>query len=79
MNDYISRQAVLKILKDMWNTQEDANDAMQESINLIEDLPSVTPAERTGKLCDTCIYRDKSEYEKPCVLYRDDCELYKEM
>ena len=30
------------------------------------------------KLCDTCIYGDKYEFEKPCVLYSDDCKLYEE-
>lgn len=29
-----------------------------------------------GKLCDTCVYRDNTEYFKPCIIYRDDCELY---
>lgn len=31
-----------------------------------------------SKLCDTCIYGDKTEYFKPCIIYRDDCELYEE-
>jgi len=29
------------------------------------------------KLCDTCYYRTKSEYDKPCIVYREDCPLYK--
>ena len=29
------------------------------------------------KLCDTCIYGDKYEYDKPCVIYSDHCEMYK--
>ena len=28
------------------------------------------------KLCDTCTYGDKTEYFKPCIIYRDDCEYY---
>lgn len=30
------------------------------------------------KLCDTCIYGSKTEYFKPCIIYRDDCEYYEE-
>lgn len=41
--DVISRQAVLDILKDKWNMFSDANDAMQESIDTIKVIPSVTP------------------------------------
>jgi len=29
------------------------------------------------KLCDTCFYGDKYEYDKPCVIYSDHCEMYK--
>ena len=43
--DCISRQAVLDILKDKWNMFSDANDAMQESIDTIETIPSVSPQE----------------------------------
>lgn len=28
------------------------------------------------KLCDTCIYRNNVEQLKPCIVYRDDCNLY---
>lgn len=28
------------------------------------------------KLCRTCIYGDKTEYDKPCVVCSDDCQLY---
>lgn len=31
---------------------------------------------RKMKLCDTCTYGDKTEYFKPCIIYRDDCEYY---
>lgn len=27
-------------------------------------------------ICDTCIYRNRDEYHKPCIVYRDDCEFY---
>ena len=30
------------------------------------------------KLCDTCAYGDKTEYFKPCIVYRHDCKLYEE-
>ena len=30
------------------------------------------------RLCRTCIYGDKNEYDKPCVIYSDNCQLYKE-
>ena len=29
------------------------------------------------KLCDTCIYKNKYELEKPCVICSDHCKLYK--
>lgn len=53
MNDYISRQAVLEVVKSMpndnpsyWHTCDviDREDTLDE----IEGLPSVTPTERTG-------------------------------
>lgn len=28
------------------------------------------------KLCESCRYRNNTEYEKPCIVYRDDCEYY---
>lgn len=42
-DDCVRRQEVLDILKDEWNKFSDANDAMQESINAIKALKSVTP------------------------------------
>lgn len=44
-DDLISRQAVLDILKEKWNMFSSADDAMQESIDAIEAIPS---AEKTG-------------------------------
>ena len=32
--------------------------------------------DRHKKLCDTCIYGNKYEYEKPCIVYKPNCELY---
>jgi len=30
------------------------------------------------KQCDTCIFGNKSEYEKPCIVYKgENCEVYK--
>lgn len=30
------------------------------------------------KQCDSCIYGNKSEYEKPCIVYKgENCEMYK--
>ena len=49
MSDLISRQTVIDVLKDKWNMFSDANDAMQESIDTIEALPSVTPQPKIGK------------------------------
>jgi hypothetical protein len=34
----------------------------------------MTPYEE--RLCRTCKYGKKPEYHKPCVVYRDDCQLY---
>ena len=28
------------------------------------------------KKCDTCRFQNEDEYHKPCIVYRDDCELY---
>ena len=47
--DCISRQAVLDILKDKWNMFSNANDAMQESIDTIEALASITPQPKMGR------------------------------
>lgn len=47
---------------------------MSKWISVDEELPERYEV----KLCDTCIYGDKYEFEKPCVLYSDDCKLYEE-
>lgn len=46
--DCVRRQEVLDILKDEWNTCLSADDAVQESIDTIEALKSVTPQPKTG-------------------------------
>lgn len=33
--------------------------------------------EYKDKICRQCIYGDKTEYEKPCVVYSDDCKFFK--
>ena len=33
--------------------------------------------EYKDKICRQCIYGDKTEYYKPCVIYSDDCKLFK--
>lgn len=47
MNDYISRAEVLKLMQDNWHTHN-GDWAMQESIDDIRALPSVTPQEKKG-------------------------------
>ena len=55
MSDLIDRQEVLDILKEKWNSFSCADDAMQESIDTIEDMPSVTPTQ-------DCISRQAVHY-----------------
>lgn len=79
--DVISRQEVLDILKEKWNMFSSADDAMQESIDTIESLPSVTPArpqnpERNRpesiKYCEEC------DHIEMCSWYpTDGCEWLK--
>jgi len=52
-DDCVRRREVLDVLKDKWNMFSDANDAMQESINAIKALKSVTPQPKTGYWIDT--------------------------
>ena len=33
--------------------------------------------EYKDKICRQCIYGDKTEYEKPCVVYSDKCKFFK--
>ena len=46
MTDYISRDAVINIMKRNWALLTDANDAMQESIDAIRELPAADVVER---------------------------------
>lgn len=73
MDDLISRQAVLDILREKWNMFSSADDAMQESIDTIDALPS---AEKTGRwintrppemsdniVCSECGYDSIADYD----------------
>ena len=51
-DDCVRRQEVLDVLKDKWGMFSDANDAMQESINAIKALKSVTPQPKMGHWID---------------------------
>ncbi len=33
--------------------------------------------EYEDRKCRTCEHGDKTEYEKPCIIYSDNCEHYK--
>lgn len=67
MDDAISRQAVLDILKDKWDLYLYADDAIQASIDKIRAIPPVTPHPKTGHwiihpkgiyahlVCDKCL------------------------
>ena len=53
--DCISRQAVIDLMMQKWGENFSGDDAMQESIDAIRVMPSVTPQEpQTFKWCDTC-------------------------
>ena len=45
MNDLISRQVVLDLMIQKWGENFSGDDAMQESIDAIREMPSVTPQE----------------------------------
>lgn len=32
-----------------------------------------------SKKCDTCFFDNKTEYEKPCIIRKEDCEFYEPM
>ena len=52
--DAISRQAVIDLMMQKWGENFSGDDAMQESIDAIRELPSVTPQEpKTGHWIDT--------------------------
>ena len=47
--DCISRQAVIDLMMQKWGENFSGDDAMQESIDAIREMPSVTPQEpKTG-------------------------------
>ena len=52
--DSISRQAVIDLMMQKWGENFSGDDAMQESIDAIREMPSVTPQEpKTGKWIST--------------------------
>ena len=52
--DCISRQSVIDLMMQKWGENFSGDDAMQESIDAIRELPSVTPQEpKTGKWIST--------------------------
>lgn len=73
--DAISRQAVLKQLKGCLLGGE----TEYKYVKLhIDSIPPAIPQPKTGqRLCKTCIYGDKTEYDKPCIIYSDKCQLYR--
>jgi hypothetical protein len=83
--DCISRQAVYEWLdgwkeKNKYYHPHTKNEIIPicEVTDIIQSLPSVTPQQKIGqRLCRTCIYGDKTEYDKPCIIYSDNCQLYK--
>ena len=47
--DAVSRQAVIELMMQKWGENFNGDDAMQESIDAIREMPSVTPQEpKTG-------------------------------
>jgi len=57
--DVVSRQAVLDLMIQKWDENFSGDDAMQESIDAIKALPSVTPQEpKTGHWNDIPKYKD---------------------
>ena len=79
--DAISRQAVLDLMMHIWGENFSGDSAMQESIDAIRALPSVTPQERKGHWIKTpkavmgegyMWYCDKCEYQ----VYQDSSRDY---
>jgi hypothetical protein len=46
--DTVSRQAVIDLMMQKWGENFSGDAAMQESINAIRDMPSITPQKRKG-------------------------------
>ena len=47
--DAISRQAVIDLMMQKWGENFSGDDAMQESIDAVRVMPTVTPQQRTGR------------------------------
>ena len=61
--EYISRQAVIDLMMQKWGENFSGDDAMQESIDAIRELPSVTPQEpQTFKWCTDCKEYDQEKH-----------------
>ena len=61
--DTVSRQAVLDLMIQKWGDNFSGDDAMQESIDAIRVLPSVTPQEpQTFKWCTDCKEYDQEKH-----------------
>ena len=59
MRDCISKQAVIDLMMQKWGENFSGDDAMQESIDAIRNMPSVTPKEpKTGYWKDIPHYKD---------------------
>lgn len=57
--DCISRQAVIDLMMQKWGENFSGDDAMQECIDAIRDMPSVTPQEpKTGHWNDIPKYKN---------------------
>ena len=54
--DCISRQAVIDLMMQKWGENFSGDDAMQESIDAIRVMPSVTPEELIHGKCNQCKY-----------------------
>ena len=63
MRDYISRQAVIDLMMQKWGENFSGDDAMQESIDAIRVMPSVTPQEpQSFKWCTDCKEYDQEKH-----------------
>ena len=63
LTDCVSRQAVIDLMMQKWGENFSGDDAMQESIDAIRVMPSVTPQEpQTFKWCTDCKEYDQDEH-----------------
>ena len=63
LTDCVSRQAVIDLMMQKWGENFSGDDAMQESIDAIRIMPSVTPQEpQTFKWCTDCREYDQEKH-----------------